>query len=479
MNEKLTMRNEAIIKALQPLEIEQFTSKRAKYTYLFELYLVQIQVKEFVNETKLREDSGQESDSFNDLQQHLNRKLVEFIHQLDKEKSDEIAIQELLDTAIAMAKREGCRDICWELFAKAYKKLRKIEKPDYANYWLFLRIIDVYFYIQTVATPKGKVPEEPEFESKEIIQWFGRLAQASAGFPGAQTGYLRQPVELSGLDGFIENPLFYSLKQLFYLLGDYEALKELISEEARQYSFFSEMLGDRKEEVIENEKVEPLLFGLLYLEALYSSFKMGSESEFKQLLREWDMTIIKFKGRIDSLSTWAFLAMHTWEFRLIYGFKKLGNEPDIVNQSPLEIDQNQWKLLYESDMEDIAIRLEINTALTYFYQKDFKKALGYFKVLKDKAPIERRPYLTLYFGICSLKERDFDKLDSALDSLRRSKTKGPSIDIVVKKITKSLNRRDGIRETFTAEEIEAITFNSNNPLDFGLAWWIKEVYQIV
>lgn len=479
MNEKLTMRNEAIIKALQPSEIEQFTSKRAKYTYLFELYLVQIQVKEFVNETKLREDSGQESDSFNDLQQHLNRKLVEFIHQLDKEKSDEIAIQELLDTAIAMAKREGCSAICWELFEKAYNKLSKIEKPDYSNYWLFMRILDVFFYIQTNATPKGKIPDNPEFEEKEIIMWFGRLAQASAGFPGAQTGYLKQPVGLNGLDAFIENPFFYSIRELFYTIGDHNALKELINREAGQYSFFPEMFGDRIEEAEENKKAEPLLFGLLYLEALYSSYKMGSESEFRQLLREWDLTVMKFKGRIDSLSTWAFLAMHTWEFRLIYGFKRLGNEPDIVNQSLLEMDQNQWKLLYESDMEDIAIRLEINTALTYFYQKDFKKALGYFKVLKDKAPIERRPYLTLYFGICSLKERDFEKLDSALDSLRRSKTKGPSIDTVVKKITKSLNRRDGSRETFTAEEIEAITFNSNNPLDFGLAWWIKEVYQIV
>lgn len=477
MYEKLTVRNEAMLKALQDSEFEQFSIKKTKYTTLFNLYLDQLREKGFVSETKLRQELNEETDSFNDLQQNLNQKLIEFIHRMDKEKSIETEIQDLLDAAIAMAKREGCRDICWELFGKAYKKLRQIEKPDYSNYWLFMRMLDAYFYIQTYATPKGRVPDEPEFENKEIIQWFGRLAQASAGFPGAQSGYLRKPIELVGLEAFIEKPLFYSLRELFYTLEDHEALKELIKEEARHYSFFSEMFGDRQEEVKENQKAEPLLFGLLYLEAMYSSYKMGSASEFKELLREWDLTVMKFEGRIDSLSTWAFLALHTWEFRMIYGLKGLGSEPDIVNQNPIEMDQGQWKLLYEKDIEDIAIRLEINKALTWFYQKDFKKALGYFKTIKDKAPIGRRQYLILFLAICALQERDEETRDSALDSLRRSKNRVASIEVVVKKLTKSLNWPDGAREYFSKEEVEAITLNSTNPLDYGLAWWIKGVYQ--
>ena len=101
----------------------------------------------------------------------------------------------------------------------------------------------------------------------------------------------------------------------------------------------------------------------------------------------------------------------------------------------------------------------------------FKKALAYFKVLKDKAPIDRRQHLTLYFGICSLKERDFEKLDAALESLRRAKAKKPSIDTVGKKITKSMNRNDGRGEQFTTEENEADPYI---PTSLWIPNWLGE-----
>lgn len=390
MNKYLAEEIFDIVKRLDQAELKSFKSfsqkkkphdgKEHKYMELFKLYLKQKDALEF-EEAVIIKGSKQLTASIHDLNQKLHEELLKFLAHDHREKStDELEgkISELLDTSIALYEKRLYR-LSAKSFSQVIRLLQSVEDLNFKENLLYLAI-KAYSRVLSIRY-NGKLSGEElkEFDAfYDYVRPFAQLARNTYNV-FSQTGY-----EESLDNGHFNNATFYALLNIYFREHqEFEALyhgrgndplfsfSHLLNDSSGKYDTPDRNAEQAKEAIIDTASY------FFQLERLHRSIAVNDSTEFNQAFSSiTNKLFMAFSPAGFNADLLLFMYRQLFELRTLYTLQDNQQPLDTYDLREIEmLSRSKMHFFHESEMEDFALRVELNSLIILFLESRYKELL--------------------------------------------------------------------------------------------------------
>lgn len=500
MNKRLPEEIFSVVKRLDKKEVKSFEAyslkkapedgKEHKYIKLFKLYLRQVGELEF-DEVALKKESKPISASLNDLHQKLHEELLKFIGQSYREKStdriDKI-IENELDISIALFEKRLFA-LSAKTFLNAIRQLKQVQDLNMKEHLLYVSL-KAYAWVYTVRYRSKLTNEElQEFdEFHKYLQPFSQIAR------NAYSALAEANKEESLNNENFNKATFYSLLNIYF--RERKEFESLFSQRGNDMLFSVSALvkgryknhgnHDNNAEQAENSIIDAETF-YFQLERLYRAILANDPFEFDQAFNSirnklfHHFSLSKFNA--DLL---LYVYRQLFELKTIFTLQNNQQPLDIHGLRELEtFSRSKMALFQDSEIGDLAIRLELNSFVILFLENNFKELLQRIKAFEksNKKDLYKDYFIDIkLMGIISRLESGMgvdEDLDSQIDYYENYTKRYPT-SVFHKKFDGFINaflkvgsneRKNVCKKYLSKLEASKETFNHFHAL---FMYWLKK-----
>jgi hypothetical protein len=397
MNKRLPDEIFSIVKKLdkkEKLAFEKYSLKKSpedgkehKYIKLFKLYYKQVDELE-LDEPVLKKESKDISASINDLHQKLHEELIKFIGQNYREKSTDAVdrkIDELLDISIALFEKR-LFTLSAKNFLSAIKLIKEVQDLNMKEHLLYVSL-KAYSWIYTIKfRVKLSKEEEHEFDSfHEYMKPFSQIARNAFSVLSEA-----QKEESLNNENF-NKATFYSLLNIYF--KERKEFESIFSEKGNDPLFSVATLvkgryknygnPDKIAEQAEDSLIDADSF-YFQLERLYGAILANDSREFDQAFNSIrhklfpHFSLPKFNADLT-----LFVYRQLFELKTLFTLQNNKEPFDIYGLRELEsFGRTKAHLFHDSEISDLAIRLELNSFVILFLENKFSELLERIKAFE-------------------------------------------------------------------------------------------------
>lgn len=426
----------SMVKRLDKSEIKSFQTfaqrkkpsdiKGHKYIQLFDLYLKQKNEPEF-SEAIIKKESKNLTDSLPDLNQKLHEELLKFLMHNYREKGTEIRerkIEDLLDTSLALYEKKLFK-LSADKFLEAIVLLKEEKDLNVSERILYLALRS-YSWIITMKY-SGKLSEEEQAYFDLVHDDFKGFSQIARQ---ALSALKDSGQEMTFEHENFSKSAFYALLNIY--IREQKEFESILSSKGNTNLFPMFMAikdshkknggSDPKIEQSENAIIDAESF-YFQLERLYGALVTNEPFEFNATVNNIQQ---KLFGHLTLPVFNADLILFV--YRQLFELKTLFTLQN--NQQPLDIfglkeidkfTKDGMHLFYESEIADLALRIELNTFIIRFLEGNYKDLLSTLLKFEKEIKKERlKDYfidVKLLIILCKMEvERADEDLDDRIEN---------------------------------------------------------------
>ena len=391
MNKRLPEEIFSIIKRLSKSELKEFENyslkkspedgKQHKYVKLFKIYLKQTGESE-LDETALKNESKAIStSSINDLHQKLHEELLKYLGQTFREKStDRIdkKIDDQLDVSIALFEKR-LFTLSAKTFLSAIRSLKDIQDLNMKEHLLYVSL-KAYSWVYTIRF-RAKLTKEEEQEFDIFHEYMRPFSQIARSSYSALTEVKKE--EAFNNEDF-DKASFYSLLNIYFReRKTFEStfnqrgndslfpISILLKGRNKNYGNHDNIVEQSEDSIIDAESF------YFQLERLYRAILINDKMEFDQAFNSIRSKLFPHfalpKFNADLL---LFIYRQIFELKTVFTLQNNQEPFDIYGLRELEsFSRTKAQLFHDSEIGDLAIRLELNSFVILFLEGNFSELL--------------------------------------------------------------------------------------------------------
>ncbi len=424
----------SMVKRLDQSEVKSFKtfaqrkkpsdSKGHKYIQLFDLYLKQKKELEF-SESTIKKESRTLTDSLPDLNQKLHEELLKFLMQNFREKGTdaiERKVEDLLDTSFALYEKKLFK-LSAEQFLEAITILKNVTDLNLTERILYLAL-KAYSWIITIKYAGKLSEEEQAFFDIIHADYMGFSQIARQAYSALKNS--EQDTKMANVN--FNKAAFYALLNMYF--RERREFDEILNGKGNMSLFPIETIlnlkkyggNDPKISQAENSIIDASTF-FFQLERLYAALIVNEPFEFDSTLSNIQQKLFgHFTLPVFNADLVLFISRQLFELKTLFTLQSNQPPNDLFGLKNLDkITKDNMHLFYESEIDDMALRIEMNTFVIRFLENNFKTLLPNLLKFEKEIKKERlKDYfidIKLMIILCKMEvERADEDLDDRIES---------------------------------------------------------------